>query len=144
MAHGKPHANKPYPKACPLPETLQISSWLDLGDTNIHFLPAHLQSLQLRWHGVLITPRIAFAPETITVEEILGEQNVELRRVLLERMGYHTFMERCQAEVLDEDQDPGGQRQLLRVPPTMRSCHQAAAWVAGFENPDDYQPLIEM
>lgn len=31
----------------------------------------------------------------------------------------------------------------LRAPPTMASCHQAAAWVAGFDNPDDYRPLVE-
>jgi hypothetical protein len=31
----------------------------------------------------------------------------------------------------------------LRVPPTMRSCRQAAAWMAGFDDPDDYRPLVE-
>ena len=32
---------------------------------------------------------------------------------------------------------------MLRVPPSMKSCHQAAAWIAGFDNPDDYKPLAE-
>jgi hypothetical protein len=36
-----------------------------------------------------------------------------------------------------------GRRYALRVPPTMRSCRQAAAWTAGFDNPDLYRPLIE-
>lgn len=151
------------------PATLQVRSWLDLGNTSFTSLPAHLKRVRLRWHDVWITERIAFAPETISVEEILAEWNVELRRVLVERMGYETFLERCDAEVLDEDQDPGGQRQLLRVaipgdedlvalsvkcpstsrsymlrvPPAMKRCQQAAAWIAGFENPDDYQPLME-
>jgi hypothetical protein len=36
-----------------------------------------------------------------------------------------------------------GHLHVLRVPPHMRSCRQAAAWIAGFDNPDDYQPIIE-
>ncbi len=69
----------------------------------------------------------------------------------------------------DQDTDPGGPRQLLevrlrgdeplvclavrdpstgrqyiiRVPPWMRTCHQAAAWIAGFDAPDEYQPVHE-
>jgi hypothetical protein len=29
------------------------------------------------------------------------------------------------------------------VPPAMRTCHQAAAWIAGFDNPNDYRPILE-
>jgi hypothetical protein len=151
------------------PATLQVRSWADIANTSLASLPEALKYVQLRWHDVRITERIAFSPETITPEEIIAEQNVELRRVLIERMGYQTFLAHTHAEVRDADEDPGGQRQLLRVaipgdedlvvlsvscpstsrsyilrvPPTMKSCHQAAAWIAGFENPDDYQPLIE-
>jgi hypothetical protein len=32
---------------------------------------------------------------------------------------------------------------LLRVPPTMQTCRQAAAWMAGFDDPNLYQPLQE-
>jgi hypothetical protein len=32
---------------------------------------------------------------------------------------------------------------LLRVPPTMRTCAQAAAWIAGFDDPNDYRPIRE-
>ena len=31
----------------------------------------------------------------------------------------------------------------LRVPPTASTCREAAAWIAGFENPDDYRPQLE-
>ena len=34
-------------------------------------------------------------------------------------------------------------RYVIRVPPTMTTCHQAVAWVAGFDDPDEYQPLAE-
>ena len=36
-----------------------------------------------------------------------------------------------------------GRRYCLRVPPDTRTCRQAVAWVAGYDNPDDYQPIIE-
>jgi hypothetical protein len=152
-----------------LPEGLRITSWLDLANSGIESLPASIQGAQLRWRGVPIDERIAFRPETITTTEILAETNAELRRVLLERMGYETFLDKAEAETLDRDRDPGGERRLLRVPmdgdedlvcvsvicpstgrryvirvpPTMRSCRQAVAWIAGFDNPDDYRPLVE-
>jgi hypothetical protein len=157
------------PAITQLPAALQVRTWADIANTGLSSLPDALKGVQLRWHGVPITERIAFAPETITVDEIIDERNVELRRVLLERMGYQTFLARSQAEIMDEDEDPGGRRQLLRmalpededlvvlsvkdpstarayvlrVPPSMQNCHQAAAWIAGFENPGDYRPRIE-
>lgn len=152
-----------------LPEGLWVSSWIDLAHTQIEKLPASMAGTRLRWRNVMIDERIFFHPETITAEEILNEQNSERRRVLLERKGNAEFMKEAQAEVLDQDQDPGGTRRLLRVPlqndeplvcvevlcpstgrqyllrvpSTIRNCHQAAAWIAGFTNPDDYHPLVE-
>lgn len=32
---------------------------------------------------------------------------------------------------------------ILRVPPAIQTCHQAAAWVAGFDDPDAYHPVKE-
>ena len=99
----------------------------------------------------------------------MGQGNTEVRRIMLERMGYEQFLSQVAAETVDEDQDAGGRRRLLRVhmkndepliclavhdpstgrryllrvPPTMGTCHQAAAWIAGFENPDYYYPVVE-
>lgn len=103
------------------------------------------------------------------VDEVLTERNAERRRVLLDRYGYGRFITDARAEPLSADTDPGGPRQLLRVdlpgdeplvalscfcpstgrqymirvPPATRTCHQAAAWIAGFDNPDDYRPDLE-
>jgi hypothetical protein len=152
-----------------LPPGLRVDSWIDLGHTGIRALPAGMEKTQLRWRGVTIDARIAFRPETITAKEIWSTRNVELRRVLLERMGYETFLQQAKAETLDRDMDAGGERRLLcvpfpgdeplvclsvfcpstgrqymlRVPPTMRACRQAAAWLAGFDSADDYRPLAE-
>jgi len=152
-----------------LPEDLQVGSWIDIGGTRIRSLPPALKDVQLRWRGVAVDERIAFNPETITAQEILAEDNAEKRRILLERMGYEAFLSHAKAEILDEDRDAGGLRRLLRVPmgndeplvcvsvicpstqrqyvirvpPQMDSCHRAVAWVAGFDDPSLYQPLVE-
>ena len=152
-----------------LPEGLDVSSWIDIANTGITELPASLAGTELRWRGVPVDQRIVFHPETITVPEILQEANVERRRVLLERMGYEAFLCHARAEILDRDEDPGGERRLLkvpmrndedlvclavycpstgrqyvlRVPPKMRRCREAAAWIAGFDADDDYRPIAE-
>src|SRR5262249_12533044 len=134
-----------------LPGELRVGSWIDVADTGLTGLPASLDGVEIRWRGVRIDERVAFRPGTITVAEILSEENVERRRVLLERFGLDRFLAAARAEVLDSDRDAGGERRLLRVPlpgdeplvcvlvrcpstggrytlrvpPTMRTCRQA-------------------
>jgi hypothetical protein len=88
---------------------------------------------------------------------------------MIERAGFEKFLREVNAEVLDNDRDPGGERKLLRVPladdepivvvsvhcpstgrqylirvpPGTRTCREAVAWTAGFDKPDDYAPLQE-
>jgi hypothetical protein len=160
------------PNLASLPPDLVVTGWLDLGHSGIadeSQFPESLAGTQLRWAGVNIDRRIAFHPEEIDIDEVLSERNAERRRVLLDRFGYTRFIREAHAEILNRDTDPGGERQLLkvalkddedlvalscfcpstqrqyiiRVPPTTLTCHQAAAWIAGFDNPDDYRPLIE-
>lgn len=152
-----------------LPEGLQISGWLDVAHSGLHYLPDSLARVSLRWRGVPVDGRIVFDPSSITVSEVLAESNAERRRVLLERVGYEKFFSEANPEIVDGDTDPGGPRRLLhmpmegdedlvclevncpstgrtyliRVPPTLSSCRDAAAWIAGFDDANDYQPLIE-
>jgi len=155
-----------------LPPELLINHWIDLAGAGVDRLPEALEDrLEIRWRDVQITHRIAFSPETITVAEILGHRNQEIRRVMIERIGYERFFEAAQAKMLDRDQDAGGERQLLqvdlpdqgeepivcvsvhcpstsrrfilRVPPRVRSCHEAVAWTAGFDDPAAYRPQVE-
>jgi hypothetical protein len=152
-----------------IPNGVSVSSWVDIGGTGIRSLPPSMEGATLRWRGVRINERIAFSAEELTSEEALAEKNAEVRRVIIERMGYLRFAAEAKAEILDEDKDRAGQRQLLkinlqedeplvglscicpstarqyflRVPPTMKSCHQAAAWIAGYDDPDLYSPIIE-
>jgi hypothetical protein len=151
-----------------LPPGLHVTHWIELAGSGITSLPAG-HGFVLRWRGVRVTDQIAFASGSITGQDILKMENVELRRVLIERLGYETFLQQVGGLVRDRDRDAGGERQLiyipfeddeplmvlkvtcpstghihiLRVPPHMESCHQSAAWIAGFDNPNDYHPLIE-
>lgn len=149
-----------------LPKGLHVTRWIELAGSGITQLPKG-HGFMLRWRGVQVSDVIAFA--TYTGQDILNVENVELRRVLIERLGYETFLQQVGGVVRDRDTDAGGERQLvciafeddeslmllkvtcpstrhlhvLRVPPDMRTCHQAAAWIAGFDNADDYNPAIE-
>lgn len=152
-----------------IPDGISVSSWVDIGGTRITKLPPSLEGAALKWRGVRIDERIAFHPEQLSAAETLAEKNAERRRVMIERMGYARFAKEAGAKVLDEDKDAGGKRQLLfidlrqdeplvglwcrcpstgrqyflRVPPKMKKCHDAAAWIAGFDNPRLYRPQIE-
>jgi hypothetical protein len=151
-----------------LPDNLKADGWLDI-DSNDLVRPHH--QVRLRWRGVLVPQKVVLSPELLTTAEILNEPNAEVRRVMVERYGRDRFL-RETTTVLDEDRDAGGVRQLLsipvlesdaepimvcvsltcpstgrnyllRVPPTMRTCRQAVAWSAGFDDPADYRPLME-
>ena len=95
-----------------LPEKLRVASWLDLADTGLRILPPSARGFRLRWRGVAIGARSAFHPETVNGKEILKERNAEVRRVMLERVGYEQFLRQVEAETLDEDEDAGGPRGL--------------------------------
>jgi hypothetical protein len=151
-----------------LPKGLHVTHWIEIAGSGITALPAG-HGFCLHWRGVHVSDRHAFASESLTGQEILRTDNVEIRRVLIERLGYETFLQQVGGVIRDRDTDAGGERQLiciafeddepllllkvicpstghlhvLRVPPDMDTCHQSAAWIAGFDNPDDYYPAIE-
>ena len=152
-----------------LPSNLKIASWIDFAGSGVTKLPEGFEDVGLRWHGVSVSKQIVFEPEALTIDEILNETNAEVRRIMMERFGYDKLFEQAEAEVIDHDEDKGGERKLLRieleddedlvcvyvqcpstqhkfilrVPPTVSSCHQAVAWTAGYDDPDQYKPLHE-
>jgi hypothetical protein len=152
-----------------LPDELHVTRWIDVSGSGIRTLPASPVGVQVRWNSVNVTGQVAFHPETLTARQALAEENAELRRVMLERIGPERFIAEAQPVVLDADTDAGGVRRLLRVeipddeplvalevhdpstgrqyllrvPPDIETCRWAAAWIAGFDNPNDYQPVME-
>lgn len=151
-----------------LPPDIRVQS-ISVAGSGITSLPESCRVARLLWHGVAVDWMVAFHPECITIDQILCEENAALRRVLLERFGLERFMCQVRVDVIDSDVDAGGERRLLcrpmvndedlyclqvtcpstraayilRVPPHMRTCRQAAAWIAGFDDPDEYKPLVE-
>ena len=156
------------PNILELPENTIIYSVLEFAKSGLRGLPSNLR-VRLHWDGVPIDERTAFYPETISGQDVLRQDNLEVRRVMLERIGYERLMLEVGGLILDRDTDAGGDRKLiripldddedimivavfcpstqhqyvLRVPPFMRSCRQAVAWMAGFENEHDYQTIEE-
>lgn len=159
-------------KSLPLELALPVDGSVDIAGTPIESItPKQMKRLRFRWRGVAISARALFDPESLTADEVLGEWNAEVRRVMMERLGPQRLMEKGDAHIVDADKDAGGLRELveftvarggpvprrflhcfcpstgreylLGVPHDVGTCHAAAAWLAGFENPDDYQPETE-
>jgi hypothetical protein len=97
---------------------------------------------------------------------LLRTRNLELRRLLLDRLGYERFLDLvdatlvrqddygrlwnssvaidgeplCVVEVVNTTPEPDGSRKryFLRVPPNLRTARQAVAWTFS-ENEDSYR-----
>lgn len=119
------------------------------------------------WHGVLVSQRVIKG--AFTAQDVLSEPNIEVRRVMMERMGLERFMCESKAITLHRDIDGAGQpRQLLRigltgdeplvvvqvtdpstgrqyhlrVPPNTQWCDEAVAWSFGVRT-EEYAPMVE-
>lgn len=123
------------------------------------------------WHGVRVPQQVIEAPETLDPKQVLSESNIEVRRVMVERIGMERLFTALNPQELDADHDGAGQpRRLLtidmpqdpdrhvkvvhvhdpsthreyflRVPPAIRTCAEAVAWTFGV-NVKKYVPLVE-
>lgn len=118
------------------------------------------------WEGLEVPSGIAAARDRLTAGDVAGIRNQELRRVVLERLGWERFLETAAAELRAQDDygklwttairldgervqlvevvnataeaDGSYRRYFLRVPPAARTAREAVAWTFGFENVDDY------
>jgi hypothetical protein len=55
------------------------------------------------YHGVTVPGQVIEAPETITVKQIKVEANAEVRRCMIERMGWERFCAEAQMRVIHTD-----------------------------------------
>lgn len=66
------------------------------------------------FHGVAVPEKVILKPESVTAQEIDDEQNAEVRRVMIERVGISRYVTEGGFEVLHEDKDSlGHPRRLL-------------------------------
>lgn len=102
---------------CSLPPGLFLNEGarLDFFGTDIDLRDPRLAKVVLLWLRIELNDLLR-NPERITVPEILQTQNTAVRNALYSRMGVARFMAESGAEIVDQDRDAGGLRQLLRVP----------------------------
>ncbi|MCI0657210.1 MAG: hypothetical protein L0170_09090 [Acidobacteria bacterium] len=121
------------------------------------------------WKGVRVPRHVVEDPSSITSREILDETNVEVRRVMLERLGMRRFLEACNVRGLDADSfgtlyrvelpqgeplvivrvmnstpepDGSSKEYFLRVPPGTGTAREAVAWTFGLDE-QEYAPQVE-
>jgi hypothetical protein len=120
-------------------------------------------------HGVRVSEQVIMRPETLSVVDIQNERNAEVRRVMIERFGHKRYMRESGAQIIHQDEfgklyrqnvkddepivmievinatpEPDGsfKNYWLRVPPTMKTAHEAVAWTFGM-SAKQYQPRFE-
>ncbi len=67
-------------------------------------------------HGVRVPKNVVEDPSSITVDSVAAESNIEVRRVMIEKMGVDKYLKDCGAKLVDMDQRTsigGGPRALL-------------------------------
>ena len=66
-------------------------------------------------HGVQVTEQVVMHPETITWQDVLGEDNAERRRVMAERMGWDRLVTEAGLTLISEVEDPANAPHTLRL-----------------------------
>lgn len=121
------------------------------------------------WHGVRVPQDIILNPAGITADRVLKESNAEVRRVMMERMGFDKLLQQSDAKLLNRDKfgelyslelpgdeplvmvkvknstpEPDGSIKdyFLRVAPGVRTAHEAVASTFGL-TVKEYNPIKE-
>jgi hypothetical protein len=120
-------------------------------------------------HGVRVPADIVEHPENITIQQIDGESNAEIKRLMIDRYGMERFLTDGNAKKIHQDicgelyrrevkndepivavkvvnstPEPDGTYHVyfLRVPPTVKTARAAVAWT--FEiDPSQYEPQVQ-
>lgn len=121
------------------------------------------------WHGVCVPRHVIEEPATLRALEVLAVQDVQVRRVMIERMGNETFIRDAGAHRVAKDEygalwrldlpndeplvcvevtdstpsaDHTFRQHMLRVPPDVRSPREAVAWTFGVMT-NEYRPTAQ-
>jgi hypothetical protein len=120
-------------------------------------------------HGVEVPEHVVLEPSKITVKEIESEQNVEVRRVMMEKYGQSRFLIDSGAQEIHKDDwgilyrkeipedeplhmvkvvnstpEPDGTHKdyWIRTPPTLMTARASVAWTFAQEE-NSYHPEVE-
>ena len=118
------------------------------------------------WRGLRVPEWVIAEPQRITSAAIAAESNQELRRAMIERIGWDRYIREAGAREVQTDstgtllelpslgdgddvarfvrvRDPSTDRQyVLRVLPTVQTAQEAVAWTFGV-SAETYQPVKE-
>lgn len=120
-------------------------------------------------NGVMVPKQLVEEPAWLNVARITHERNLEVRRIMLERFGIERFLRESGAERINADDfgvlyrkrmtaeedmvyvevtnstpeaDGTHKKYFLRVPPHMRTAHEAVAWTFAMQR-NEYCPFVE-
>jgi hypothetical protein len=91
------------------------------------------------WHGVQVTEQIVMRPESLTAQQIQREENVEIRRIMIQRFGFARYAREIGATLIH---DQSFKTYHLRVPPDMKTATAAVAWSFGMKS-TEWRPQVE-
>ncbi|MBX9691328.1 MAG: hypothetical protein K2Z81_03020 [Cyanobacteria bacterium] len=121
------------------------------------------------WHGIPVPKFVIEEPEKINPREIEREQNVEIRRIMIERYGEGQYLIDSGAKKVHSDKygtlyrkeieddeplvmvkvinaspevDGTSKTYFIRVPPGVSTAREAVAWSFGLDE-SDYKPNLE-
>ncbi|MCP4124604.1 MAG: hypothetical protein GY751_22910, partial [Bacteroidetes bacterium] len=102
-------------------------------------------------HGKRVTEQIVMRPETLTLNQIDSESDLDMRAIMLERYGWENYLEGTNAECLDYRDNlientkealyisdngnrmvvscPTGRVFSLGVPEDIKTCEEAQVWL---------------
>ncbi len=124
------------------------------------------------WHGVQVPEKLIMSPQTVIYDDIISEENAEVRRCYQEVLGSEQFANILGIESIDIKTDKAGNELVLFrtrerdkfagdhiyfakvicpstarayflcVPPQIKSVEEAVAWTFG-KSAGEYSPIIE-
>jgi hypothetical protein len=65
--------------------------------------------------GVNVTEQIVMRPETLTLDDIWAETNAEVRRVMIDQIGWDRFVDMADLTLVHEEPDPGNPGHILQL-----------------------------
>lgn len=120
------------------------------------------------WHGVRVPEWVIETPEKMNVDNVMAEDNMEVRRAMMEKYDMAKFLQDAGAITVQSDEfgdlieikglygnadevtrychvkDSSTDRMYaICVPPETETCRGGLAWSFGYDSSEDYAPTIE-
>ena len=99
-----------------LPPAMPPAQALELFRSGLESIPKGWAATKLTWHGRVMTERQLFQTGTYRIEDLLGEADKDVRRILIDRYPLARLVSSPLAVVLDEDREGDISRRLITVP----------------------------